>query len=403
MVPDLRRSVQTMADRRLFEESRVQAKWSAFLEMGFRPLYLAGACWAVVSIAIWIFAPELASGRLAGPAWHAHEMLWGFVATIAVGFLMTAGATWTGINPLQGKMLAFACVLWALARLGFLLGSSSWFEVAVACELAFFGIAAIALGQAVYRSKNRRNYGVPWLVLGLGVADAVYLQAVVQGDYSVVMQRFEAGLLCMAIITLLVARRVIPFFAMKAVPGLQIPLHLRSGQVQMVTGVSAVAFTLLDWPVLQAVALALTAAICGLQVMAWKPLAVRHQPLLWILYIGYLLLGVGLLLGAFHAVDMVQRPAIYVHVLAIGGFSVLIIGMVTRTALGHLGRPLELDRSMRVTYYLVLVALAFRVVALVPSSNSFLAVQLSAVAWIGAFALYLWRFFPMMVRPRPTR
>lgn len=403
MAPDLRRSVQTMADRRILEVLRAEAKWNAFLEMGFRPLYLAGACWAAVSIAIWIFAPDLASGRLSGPAWHAHEMLWGFVATIAAGFLMTAGATWTGINPLQGKMLAFACVLWALARLGFLIGPSPWFEVAVACELAFFGIAAFALGRAVYRSKNRRNYGVPWLVLGLGVADALYLHAVVQGNHSVVMQRFEAGLICMAVITLLVARRVIPFFAMKAVPGLQIPLHLRSGQLQMVTGVSAVAFTLLDWPMLQAAALSLTAAICGLQVKAWKPWAVRHQPLLWILYIGYLLLGVGLLLGALHAVGAVQRTAIYVHVLAIGGFSVLIIGMVTRTALGHLGRPLVLDRSMRITYYLVLAAFAFRVIALVPSSGSFLAVQLSAVAWIAAFAVYFWRFFPMMVRPRPPR
>ena len=384
----------------MFEEPRARAKWSAFLELGFRPLYLAGAGWASISIAIWIFAPELASGRLAGPAWHAHEMLWGFVATVAVGFLMTAGATWTGINPLRGGILAFACALWALARLGFLLGPSPWFELAAACELAFFGIAAIALGRAVYGSKNRRNYGTPWLVLGLGVADALYLQAVIQSDYSVMMQRFEAGLACMAVIALLVARRVIPFFAMKAVPGLHIPLHLHSGQLQMVTGVLAVAFTLLGWPVLQAVALASTAAICGLQVMAWKPWAVRQQPLLWILYIGYLLLGVGLLLGALHAVGVVQRPAIYVHVLAIGGFSVLIIGMVTRTALGHLGRPLVLDRSMRVTYYLVLAAFALRMVALVPFSGSFLTVQLSAVAWIGAFAVYFWRFFPMMVRPR---
>ena len=43
---------------------------------------------------------------VAGIAWHAHEMLWGFIATIAVGFLMTAGTSWTGINPLSGRALA---------------------------------------------------------------------------------------------------------------------------------------------------------------------------------------------------------------------------------------------------------------------------------------------------------
>ena len=36
-------------------------------------------------------------------------MLWGFVATIAVGFLLTAGANWTGRNPLRGNALAALC------------------------------------------------------------------------------------------------------------------------------------------------------------------------------------------------------------------------------------------------------------------------------------------------------
>ena len=64
----------------------------AFLSLGFRPLYLAGAAWAAASVAVWIFAPQWLQPPLAGVAWHAHEMLWGFVATIAVGFLLTAGA-----------------------------------------------------------------------------------------------------------------------------------------------------------------------------------------------------------------------------------------------------------------------------------------------------------------------
>lgn len=93
----------------------------AFLQMGFRPLYLAGASWAALSIAIWIFAPALAKGVMQRALWHAHEMLWGFIATIAVGFLLTAGATRTGINPLHGRTLGLLCCLWALARLGFLL------------------------------------------------------------------------------------------------------------------------------------------------------------------------------------------------------------------------------------------------------------------------------------------
>jgi uncharacterized protein involved in response to NO len=48
----------------------------------------------------------------------------------------------------------------------------------------------------------------------------------------------------------------------------------------------------------------------------------------------------------------------------------------------------------------VLVAVALRLVALAPSAFSQPALHLSAAAWIAAFALYLWRFTPLMIRPR---
>jgi len=83
-------------------------EWRAFTEMGFRPLYLAGCFWALFSVLLWVHAPARLTGVLNGMFWHAHEMLWGFVATIAAGFLLTAGANWTGKNPLRGNPLA-AC------------------------------------------------------------------------------------------------------------------------------------------------------------------------------------------------------------------------------------------------------------------------------------------------------
>ncbi|MBO1996979.1 NnrS family protein [Staphylococcus epidermidis] len=43
-----------------------------------RPLYMAGCLWAVVSVALWVFAPQWLAGRLGGVQWHAHEMLWAF-------------------------------------------------------------------------------------------------------------------------------------------------------------------------------------------------------------------------------------------------------------------------------------------------------------------------------------
>ena len=374
---------------------------SAFLGLGFRPLYLAGTAWAVIAIAIWIFAPQLLTGPLQGIAWHAHEMLWGFVATIAVGFLMTAGANWTGINPLHGGALAVACALWLIARAAFLVAAGGAFWVGFVAELGFFMLAALAMMRAVYSSRNARNYAVPWLIVGLAAADALYLlSARGGGDYALLMQRFNAGLLVMAMVALLIARRVIPFFAMNALPGLKIPLRTRTGQVQLAACAAAIVFVLASWHLPAAFALALAGALSLWQVFSWKPYAVRGKPLLWILYLGHSGLGVGLLFAACVAAGVTLPPALPMHTIAMAGFSVLIIGMTTRTALGHLGRPLAADRSMVASYLLVLAAAALRLVAVDPGPFSQLALQLAAAAWIAAFALYLWRFAPLLIRPR---
>ncbi len=78
----------------------------------------------------------------------------------------------------------------------------------------------------------------------------------------------------------------------------------------------------------------------------------------------------------------------------------LILARLYRTALGHLGRPLATDRSMLASYLLMLTAVALRLAAIAPSVFSQAALHLSAAAWIAALALYLWRFAPLLIRPR---
>lgn len=373
---------------------------SAFLELGFRPLYAAGCAWAVVAVLLWIWAPQALVGTLSGVLWHAHEMLWGFVATIAVGFLLTAGHNWTGLNPLHGRPLGMLATAWAAARLAYLLPGRGAFLVAAALELVFFTAAAAALARVVVRSRNRRNAGVPVLLLALGVADAGYLFAVWRGDVVQALIGVQTGMLCMAVLALLVARRVIPFFAMRAVAGLVIPMHTRSGQLQLAAGIAAIACTLAGWHEGAALLLAACGALALLHVASWRPWAVRRVPLLWILYAGYAALGAGLLVAAAHAGGVVARFAWPAHVIGMAGFATLVIGMVTRTALGHLGRPLRTDAAMVACYGLVIGAGLLRLAALLPGPWSPAALHASAAAWCAAFGLYLWRFVPMLIRPR---
>ena len=372
----------------------------AFLELAFRPLYLAGIGWALIAIALWIYAPSVLVAPLSGIAWHAHEMLWGFIATIALAFLMTAGANWTGITPMTGKLLALACALWAVARVGFLVPLEAAFWVAAASELAFFLLGSVAMLRAVVVSKNSRNYAVPGLLAGLGATDALYLLTARGGDYLLLMQRFNAGLLVMALIALLIGRRVIPFFAMRAIPGLTLPKHLETGWVQLGACALGVVSLLAGINMVSAAALGLAGVLALVQLISWKPLAVRANALLWILYVGYAGIGFGLLLAALQYAGMDVPRVLPVHTIAMAGFSVLIIGMVTRTALGHTGRALATDRTIRASYWLMLIAVALRLASIANTPATATLLYLAGAAWVASLALYLWQFTPILIRPR---
>ncbi|WJJ92896.1 NnrS family protein [Neopusillimonas aromaticivorans] len=245
--------------------------FSALFSLGFRPLYIGGMAWGLVTIFIWVFVPDLISPQLGPLAWHAHEMLWGFIATIAVGFLLTAAATWTGANPVQGRALATLCGLWLVARLAYSAPGTAMLVLAVLAETLFLLLAALALWRVIQQAKSHRNYGLPWLLLGLAIANLMFVNTAHEGNYNALMAAFQIGLIDMAVIALLVARRVIPFFAMRAIQGLTLPMHTGSGQIQLALGLLAIITGLLGLPALSGSALLLTGFIGLYQLQGWKP------------------------------------------------------------------------------------------------------------------------------------
>ena len=324
--------------------------FAATFELGFRPLYALGMAWAGVVVMVWVFAPNLARAPLAGVFWHAHEMLWGFVATIAVGFLLTAVPNWTGRPTLRGWPLAVLCLVWLLARVGLLAGGV-WFKFGAVLDVSFFAAAALACALPIVKARNWRNLGVPFLLLGLGATDAAFLWTAQDAALPGPWRAMQSGLLVMAVVAALIARRVIPFFAMRAVPGLKLELAARSGVVSLGLLVLAVGLQVAGrWPGVEGLMLLGAAGVMLSHLLRWKPWRVLHQPLLWILYLGYAGLATGLAARGAQALGASVPDSLWIHLLAVCGFALLIIGMVTRTSLGHLGRALRLDRWSLLSY-----------------------------------------------------
>lgn len=89
------------------------------------------------------------------------------------------------------------------------------------------------------------------------------------------------------------------------------------------------------------------------------------------------------------------------HALTVGAIGGLTLGMMTRTARGHTGRPLTVGLSETTSYLLVQSAAVIRVLVplCVPSLYLF-AIGLSAALWVAAFMLFTATYAPILWRPR---
>jgi uncharacterized protein involved in response to NO len=138
------------------------------LRLGFRPFYLGGALFGVVAIALWLIAlhghPVAgASPVMNGMLWHVHEMIFGFVAAIVAGFLLTAVRAWTTLETPRGASLAGLWLLWAAGRVLVWSGPE---PIAAIVDCAFLPVVAIVLLRVLITARNRHNIFLP-VALGL--------------------------------------------------------------------------------------------------------------------------------------------------------------------------------------------------------------------------------------------
>lgn len=371
------------------------------LRLAFRPFYLGAALWAALIVPMWvaIFTGAIPWTPTPPPLlWHAHEMLFGFAVAVIVGFLLTAGKTWTGLATPRGPALGLLVVLWLSARVASLVAPYVVFAVLDLMLLPAVGLVFLRL---LLRSGNWRNVPLAVILLLLSVVNLGFHLSV-SGMISVApMQCLYAGLALVVVIECVMAGRVVPFFTTSAVFGLKIvtlPWLERGALAATVVGV---ALWVGHGPVgLTAAALGLAFALNLIRQLRWHPLATRSRPILWILHLSHLWLVLGLGMLAL-AVLGLMAESLGVHALGVGATGGLIIGMMTRTARGHTGRPLTVDTSEMAAYGLVMSAAALRVLLpmLAPALYTYSLVA-AATAWSLAFLIYLWKYAPWLLRTR---
>lgn len=375
---------------------------SALFTLGFRPFYLLAAAFAAISVPVWLLEysgtiPQ--GGYLSGLIWHSHEMLFGFAIAVMTGFLLTAVRNWTNLPTPAGATLMLLAALWFAARILVATGPGG---LAAIVDAAFLPAVALGIGVPLVRSRNRRNYFFIGLLLLLAAVNASFhlgTLGVIAGHGTLMLR---AGLYVVVVIVSVMGGRVIPSFTANAMPGVRIvrPAWLERAAI----AVLVLAFVaLLAWPVsTQGAVLCAGAAALHLWRQAlWAPLATRGKPILWILHLSYLWIPAGLLLYAAAAMTAAVPASAALHALSLGAVGGMIIGMITRTARGHTGRPLQASAPEVAAYALVHLAALTRVLgAILLPQRHFESLVASAALWSAAFAIYCVVYFPILTRPR---
>jgi uncharacterized protein involved in response to NO len=321
-------------------------------------------------------------------------MLFGYTMAVIAGFLFTAVRNWTQRDTPRGALLAGYCALWLAGRILVL----TPYALAAAVVNAAFPIA-VAAGIAVplVKAGNKRNYFFIALLVAIGVAAFCVHLALMGVIEWPARGGLQVALDLVLFIVAVIGGRVIPMFTNNGVPGAGARRTPWTERLALGSLVALIAMDVAGLELAAAFVAAFAAIAHAWRLALWHPWKTWRAPLVWILHDSYAWIAIHLALRALGYGGFVPAT-LATHALTIGVIGGMTLGMMTRTARGHSGRPLVAGRAEIASYVLVMAAAFVRVFGplLVPG-DYMLTVSVAAILWTAAFATYAIRYAPILV------
>tara|TARA_R110000823_G_scaffold47903_15_gene121905 strand:+ start:18212 stop:19387 length:1176 start_codon:yes stop_codon:yes gene_type:complete len=377
------------------------------LAFAFRPFFLLAALYGAVSILLWVaYLLQIAAPVPLSSQWHAHEMLYGFVAAAIAGFLLTAITNWTGAAPLAGRPLALLVGLWLLGRAAMWSVGLLPYVLVALVDSAFLLVLSAYVARVLLRAGSRRNIGLAVVLAVLALGNILMHVGEGRGMPGLSQAARTLGLDVITLLMLIIAGRITPAFSANwlRAQGREAPAAPRQWHTPLAVGsVAALALgSLCGLPAVALGALALLAALANaLRLAAWAGWRVWREPLLGVLHLGYAFIVLALAARALFLFGLLANPSLWYHALGVGAMGTLIVGVMTRVSVGHTGRPLQLLPGAIAIYFAIIAAAVLRLATasgMLPYTTGLL---FSALAWAAGLLLFGVLYGPLLLRPRP--
>lgn len=384
----------------------VADKSVAFLEFAFRPFFLLGAIFSIISVLTWnaLLRGDITLSLYGGSLWwHSHEMLFGFTAAIIVGFLLTAVQNWSGVRSLNGSGLLCLLLLWLAARIAFFFPEQLPQALIILLDMAFLPLAAVALAYPIIKVKLWRNLMFIPILLVMASSNALTHYAVFTGNYALNSSANTFMVLLVTLMMCLMAGRVFPMFTAN---GTGTP---RVNTINILEKLSVISILLaviagakfIELPsILIASIFIITSLIHGVRVIRWKIWVTLKTPLVWSLHISYWCIVLGLLLFGISEISSLVSHSQAIHTLTIGGMATMILAMISRVSLGHTGRMIVVGKTMTVAFLAIIAAFVIRVFGLYVLDNYSHVLSLTVLFWCIGFGCFVVLYLPILIKPR---
>jgi uncharacterized protein involved in response to NO len=379
----------------------------ALFSYGFRPFFLGAAVWAALAVILWLpqyFGELSLPSALAPLDWHIHEMLFGYVAAVIAGYLLTAIPNWTGRLPVNGPALAGLAALWLAGRLA-VAGSALWgAPIAAVIDVAFLAtLAAVALREII-AGKNWRNLRIV-IVLGVLIAGNIvfHVETIMRGgaDYGI-----RIGIAAVIGLIALVGGRIVPSFThnwlVRNNPGRLPRPFSRVDAVAMAASALALAlWVVLPQHPVSGVLLILAGILQAVRLARWAGDRTVADRLVLVLHVAYAFVPIGFLLLGASALQPSDWPqSAGLHAWTTGAVGLMTLAVMTRASLGHTGHKLTASAPTQAIYLCALIAAIARILVAFEPSSALL--HAAALAWVLAFGGFAVIFGPLLMGRPPA-
>ncbi|WP_111977742.1 NnrS family protein [Algibacillus agarilyticus] len=382
--------------------------FNSIFALAFRSFFLLATIASVAALVNWsLILNGMLNYSVSGlnpVVWHLHEMLFGFAATVAAGFLLTAVQTWTGLPSIQGTKLALLVVIWLSVRAAIWVNTPASLWLAMILQFIWWLSVIATMSRMVWLSKNKRNYLFVPLLLMIMMMNVGILLADMTNQPELALHIGRVTILLFVVMMTIVGGRVIPFFTAR---GAQVASVLANPMIEIAVitvtlmGLFSFAvgyfFSEIKW--LGFIALGVSGILQLIRIKNWHTIKTLNVPLLWSLHLAYICMIIGLVLFSLSAFITAITLSSAIHTITIGAISLMIFAMMARVSLGHTGRPLQVSFMVSLLFICIVMALIARVVLPVFMSP-LIAWNISVSCWGFACLLFLWRYLPILLKPR---